>query len=88
MNFKYTSKPFKTCKEAKEEVKAIKEGICEALGVERSQVRIPNGLIMLRGKDTESKNYLNLSNTIGEFNEWINRNTFDEFVLYCHVQSK
>ena len=88
MNFKYTSKPFKTCKEAKEEVKAIKEGICEALGVERSQVRIPNGLIMLRGKDKESKNYLNLSNTIGEFNEWINRNTFDEFVLYCHVQSK
>ena len=88
MDFKYTSKPFKTCKEAKEEVKAIKEGICEALGVERSQVRIPNGLIMLRGKDKDSKNYLNLTNTIGEFNEWISKNNYDEFVLYCHVQSK
>lgn len=88
MNFKYNSKPFTTCKEAKEEVKAIKEGICEALGVERSQVRIPNGLILLRGKDKESKNYLNLTNTIGEFNEWIIRDSFDEFVLYCHVQSK
>lgn len=88
MDFKYTSKPFKTCKEAKEEVKAIKEGICESLGVERSQVRIPNGLILLRGKDKESKNYLNLTNTIGEFNEWIIRDSFDEFVLYCHVKSK
>lgn len=88
MNFKYTSKPFTTCKEAKEEIKTIKEGICEALGVERSQVRIPNGLILLRGKDKESKNYLNLTNTIGEFNEWIIRDSFDEFVLYCHVQSK
>ena len=88
MDYKYTSQPFTTCKEAKKEIKAIKEGICEALGVERSQVRIPNGLIMLRGKDKTTGNYLNLSKTIGEFNEWINRDTFDEFVLYCHVQSK
>lgn len=88
MDFKYTSKSFKTMKEARKEIKAIKDGICEALGVKRSQVRIPNGLIMLRGKDKETNNYLNLSNTIGEFNEWIIRDSFDEFVLYCHVQSK
>lgn len=88
MDFKYTSKPFKTCKEAKKEIKEIKEGICEALGVERSQVRIPNGLIMLRGKDETTGNYLNLTNTIGEFNEWINKDSFNEYVLYCHVQSK
>nr|DAG96669.1 MAG TPA: hypothetical protein [Herelleviridae sp.] len=88
MDFKYTSKPFKTCKEAKKEIKEIKEGVCEALGVERSQVRIPNGLIMLRGKDETTGNYLNLTNTIGEFNEWINKDSFNEYVLYCHVQSK
>ena len=88
MDFKYTSKPFKTCKEAKKEIKEIKQGVCEALGVERSQVRIPNGLIMLRGKDETTGNYLNLTNTIGEFNEWINKDSFNEYVLYCHVQSK
>jgi len=88
MDYKYTSEAFTTMKEAKKEIKEIKKGICEALGVERSQVRIPNGLIMLRGKDKETGNFLNLTKTIGDFNEWINRDTFDEFVLYCHVQSK
>ncbi|MCP6167436.1 hypothetical protein NL404_27815, partial [Klebsiella pneumoniae] len=70
MNIKIETKPKTTITEIKKDVKYIKDSIGKELGLKREQFKLPNGLITLRGFSKVTNSWINLTNVIGDFNEY------------------
>ncbi|MCP5804533.1 hypothetical protein NL322_28560, partial [Klebsiella pneumoniae] len=70
------------------DVKYIKDSIGKELGLKREQFKLPNGLITLRGFSKVTNSWINLTNVIGDFNEYIKKEDYLEYKLYCNVQTK
>lgn len=77
---KFTSKTFSTQKEMEIEKVKIVEEICGLVGENRESFRLPQGLIMLRGKTAEGI-WINLTNVIGDYREKIKSSLWSEYRL-------
>ncbi|WBF47827.1 hypothetical protein SSP49_02 [Staphylococcus phage SSP49] len=88
MNIKIETKPKTTITEIKKDVKYIKDSIGKELGLKREQFKLPTGLITLRGFSKTTNSWINLTNVIGDFNEYIKKEDYLEYKLYCNVQTK
>lgn len=77
------SKSFNTLKESKELMKEMKNKISLLHGVNRDDIRIPYGLIQLRGYSNQLNYYINLTSTIYDFNKYIKNENFKDFKLHA-----
>ena len=82
------TKNFKTISECKSLVKDIKNNIAGVYGYERTQIRIPNGLIILQGYHSGTNQYINLTNVIGDFNKYLKNNDYSNFRLTSNFSKK
>lgn len=67
--------------------KQFHDAIAKHLGVERSEYRLPNGLITLYGS-TDGENFTPLTTTIGKYQHYIAGGTFKQFKLWAMVGFK
>lgn len=88
MNFNYKSNDFETMAQCTREIKELKRKLCESLGVNRDQLKLPNGLITLYGYDQETDQYYPLCHYIGDFNDKIKSPTWSSYYLYCDLYTK
>lgn len=77
------SKSFNTLKESKELMKEMKNQISLLHGVSRDDIRIPHGLIQLRGYSNQLNCYINLTSTVYDFNKYIKNENFKDFKLHA-----
>lgn len=83
MEFNKISNEFKTIKQMEIEKKKIKNDICDFFGVERKNIRLQNGLILLQGKYNET--WQNISSVITDFPEQMKKELWTEFRLKTSV---
>lgn len=86
MKFNYKSNDFKNITDCKKEIKQLKNELCKKLDLERSQFRLPNGLITLYGYSIEQKQYYPLCIHINEFNEKIKSTLYSNYYVSCDLQ--
>ena len=84
--FEYQSEKFTTQSKMKEEVAKLKESMCEHFGYNRNEIRLPHGLIMLRGYSKITECDLNLTSTIGEFKKYLKDDNYTDFYVMCRLQ--
>lgn len=82
------TEPTKTLKQIKEDTGFIKSEIANQLGLDREQFKLSNGLILLRGYSKENNCWVNLTNVIGKFPEYLKNDLYSEYKLYCNVETK
>ncbi len=82
------TEPTKTLKQIKEDTRFIKNEIANQLGLDREQFKLSNGLILLRGYSKENNCWVNLTNVIGKFPEYLKNDLYYEYKLYCNVETK
>ena len=86
--FEYQSNKFNTQSKMKLELANLKQKMCNHFGYNRNEIRLPHGLIMLRGYSKITDCDLNLTSTIGDFKRYIKDENYTDFYLTCRLQSK
>ena len=87
MKIEIQSENFTTQKDMTQAIKEMKASICDQLGYNREQIKIPNGLITLYGI-TEDNTSLPITDVIGNFKDKLKNKTFTKFFVYCNVETK
>lgn len=83
--FNYQSECFKTQAHMKRVIRDLKENMCEHFGYNRSEIRLPHGLITLYGYNIELKMYVPLTDVIGGFNENLKKELYSDYYVSCKL---
>lgn len=83
--FEYKSDKFTTQTVMKKEIAQLKSDMCNHFGYDRSEIRLPNGLIILYGYSKITNTYLPISKVIGDFNSELKNEIYTDYYVYTRL---